>query len=92
MNNVTSKHYCPCCGYDTLNEKPPGSYDICSICYWEDDPIQFDDPSYEGGANRVSLVQGQMNFEMFGACEKDMVKNVTRPTKKDIRNPDWKKY
>ncbi len=24
---------CPCCGYQTLNEKPPGTYDIYSICF-----------------------------------------------------------
>jgi hypothetical protein len=88
----TKKYYCPCCGYETLIEEPPGTYNICKICFWEDDPIQFDEPTYEGGANRVSLIQGQKNFEKYGACEKDMVKNVTRPTKKDKRNPEWKKY
>lgn len=42
---------CPCCGYLTLDEKPPGTYDICSICFWEDDDVQYNDPNYEGGAN-----------------------------------------
>ena len=89
---ANGKFYCPCCGYNTFTEPPTGTYNICKICFWEDDPIQFGDPNYEGGANRVSLIQGQKNFEKYGACEKDMVKNVTRPTKKDIRNPSWKKY
>ena len=84
--------YCPCCGYNTLTEPPTGTYNICKICFWEDDPIQFKDPTYEGGANKASLLQGQMNFERFGACEKNMLKNVRRPTKNDIRNPNWKKY
>lgn len=89
---ANGKFYCPCCGYNTLNEAPTGTYNICKVCFWEDDQIQFDDPNYEGGANRVSLIQGQQNFEKYGACEKEMVKNVTRPTKQNIRNPEWKKY
>ena len=28
-----------------LNE-PPGSHDICSICFWEDDNIQLRWPDY----------------------------------------------
>ena len=86
------KYFCPCCGYDTLTEEPPGTYDICPICFWEDDPIQYKDPVFKGGANRVSLIQGQMNFEKFDACEKDMTKNVVKPTKNNKRNPTWKKY
>ncbi|MFV1884526.1 MAG: CPCC family cysteine-rich protein [Balneola sp.] len=34
----TKKYYCPCCVYDTLIEEPPGTYNICKICFWEDDP------------------------------------------------------
>lgn len=49
------KYHCPCCGYRTLEEKPPGTYQICEICFWEDDDIQFRDPDYEGGANELSL-------------------------------------
>ena len=45
---VTEKFACPCCGYKTFAEQPNGHYDICEVCFWEDDPIQFDDPNYEG--------------------------------------------
>ncbi|MFZ1790883.1 MAG: CPCC family cysteine-rich protein [Saprospiraceae bacterium] len=89
---ANGKFYCPCCGYNSLDEPPNGTYNICTICFWEDDQIQFDNPSFEGGANRVSLIQGQRNFEKFGACEKEMVKNTTRPSTTDIRNPKWNKY
>ena len=44
---------CPCCGYWTLEVF--AAFDICPVCFWEDDPIQFDDPSYRGGANAESL-------------------------------------
>lgn len=92
MKQMEVKFYCPCCGYDTLCEPPGGTYNICKICFWEDDPIQFNDLNYEGGANRVSLIQGQQNFEKFGACEEEMVKNVIKPNKQDTRNLEWKKY
>ncbi|MBS7426825.1 hypothetical protein KHP59_01710 [Virgibacillus sp. 19R1-5] len=49
------KYTCPCCGYKTLNEEPPGTFEICEICFWEDDYTQFADPDYEGGANAPSL-------------------------------------
>jgi len=81
---------CPCCGYKTFRQKPSGTYDICLVCFWEDDPIQLDNPDYEGGANRVSLRQGQKNFEKFGACELNMVKYVQPPTKDEARDKDWK--
>jgi hypothetical protein len=87
---VTGKFTCPCCGYKTFRKKPNGSYDICSVCFWEDDPTQLDDPDYEGGANRVSLKQGQKNFIEFGACERDMIKNVIQPTKDEQREENWK--
>lgn len=57
--NNKKKFKCPCCGNLTLNEEPPGTYDICDICGWEDDEIQFDNPDYEGGANTLSLNQAR---------------------------------
>lgn len=29
------KYQCPCCGYKTLDSR--GEYDICSVCFWEDE-------------------------------------------------------
>lgn len=87
---VTEKFACPCCGYKTFREEPNGTYDICQVCFWEDDPIQLNDANYEGGANRVSLRQGQQNFIKFRACEKEMIKNVRQPTKGEQRDENWK--
>ncbi len=87
---VESKFPCPCCGYKTLIEPPNGSYTICEVCFWEDDPIQFSNPDYKGGANRVSLRQGQKNFIEFGACEREMLKNVRQPLKDEQHDESWK--
>jgi hypothetical protein len=40
------------------------------VCRWEDDNIQFEDPTYEGGANRVSLRQARKNFRRHGVSDK----------------------
>lgn len=84
------KFTCPCCGYKTLDEEPPGTYAICSICYWEDDEVQFDDPDYSGGANTPSLRQAQKNYMLFGASEKRCVEFVRKPDENDVKDPDWK--
>lgn len=39
--------------------EPPGSYDICSICDWEDDNVQLRYPAMTGGANTKSLYESQ---------------------------------
>ncbi|MRS02043.1 hypothetical protein EG832_02240 [bacterium] len=49
---------CPVCGFMTFAE-PPGSYDICSICGWEDDGVQLANPACGGGANTESLIEAQ---------------------------------
>jgi hypothetical protein len=88
--NNKMRFACPCCGYKTYLHEPDGSYDICRVCYWEDDLIQLKDPNYEGGANRISLKQAQRNFQEFGACEKDMVKWVQNPSPEEARDADWR--
>lgn len=75
---------CPCCGYKTLDEEPPGTYAICPVCFWEDDPAQFRDPSYKGGANKEALVEAKRNFKKFGAISDEFLKHV-RPPKMNER-------
>ena len=49
---------CPACGFIVFAE-PTGSFDICSICGWEDDHVQLRYPSLAGGANSESLFDAQ---------------------------------
>ena len=53
MNTVK----CPCCGKSGLREER--SWDVCDFCGWEDDPLQRDEPDFEGGANEKSLNQAK---------------------------------
>lgn len=73
-----SKHHCPCCAFLTLTSK--GSYEVCPVCYWEDDPLQTKDASYEGGANEASLSQARQTFSEIGASSSDVLPFVRRPT------------
>ena len=47
-------YHCPVCG-EYIFDEGPGSFDICPVCEWEDDPVQAADPDYSGGANHLSL-------------------------------------
>jgi len=86
------KYTCPCCGYKTLDEEPPGTFAICKICFWEDDNIQFDDPDYEGGANSESLRQAQQSFIKFGYSKERIKEFVRPPNNSDIKDENWKPY
>ena len=57
---------CPCCGRLTLDEEPPGTYEICKECGWEDDNVQFNDLDFRGGANTESLREARENYARYG--------------------------
>ena len=40
-------------------DEPPGSYNLCAVCDWEDDGVQLRFPSMRGGANGESLFEYQ---------------------------------
>ena len=71
-----ARYACPCCGFLTLEEPERGNYEICPVCFWEDDPVQLEDPDYVGGANDVSLNQARQNFAALRVSEE----RFRRPT------------
>ena len=79
---------CPCCGYEVFDSSP-GSFDICPICFWEDDGVQLYYPLLEGGANGSSLVEAQVSFVQFGACKRDMAQHTRPVGENDRRDPLW---
>jgi len=84
MEEIKMKKKCPCCGFRTLNEI--GEYEICPVCYWEDDSIQREDINYEGGANTVSLKVARENFKKIGASEYIYINKVRLPLEKEKEN------
>ena len=51
---------CKCCGNNTLDME--SKFDICSVCGWQRDCVQEDNPNYEGGANKMSLNQAKQAY------------------------------
>lgn len=76
---------CRCCGFLTLSD--PGVYEICPVCFWEDDPVQNEDSSFAGGANRVTLDEARRNFVEFGAAELGALKDVRSPSREEVPRP-----
>lgn len=77
---------CPCCGFRTLNQRPPGTHEICPVCWWEDDDVQSRDPDFAGGANNVSLRTAMKNFREFGASDLQFTGRVRAPRLEDSPN------
>lgn len=84
-----SSYPCPCCGYLSYDE-PPGSYQICDVCFWEDDIAQLRWPLMAGGPNGLCLVDGQPNFETLGAMARDFVDHVVTPGPTQQRDAGWR--
>jgi len=81
---------CPCCGFLVFTE-PPGSYEICPFCFWEDDGSQLEfATTLAGGANDPTLEQAQMNFRTLGACEERCRQFVRPASPNQPRDPEWR--
>ncbi|QQQ28089.1 CPCC family cysteine-rich protein [Chryseobacterium indoltheticum] len=76
VNNKYKKHQCPCCEYFTLNNKANNTFQICPVCYWEDDGVQMLDPTYIGGANAVSLIVNSSDIDHPISIQSDQVISV----------------
>jgi hypothetical protein len=71
---------CPCCGFRTLAEK--AAFEICAVCFWEDDGQGDDDAGQVlGGPNgQLSLTQARANYRHFGAVDERFLQNVRPPS------------
>ena len=70
---------CPCCGCKTLGAR--GDFEICPVCFWEDDGQDDHDADVvRGGPNGgLSLTQARANYRQFGACDTRSRANVRPP-------------
>jgi hypothetical protein len=78
MSTAQPLYPCPACGFLQFSG-PPGTYEICDICGWEDDHVQLARPLLRGGANRICLFEAQqlalhshpVGVDRFGSAERD---------------------
>ncbi len=81
-------HACPCCGHPTLGER--AGFEICPVCFWEDDGQDDVDAHVErGGPNRGTLWEARANFLKFGACEKAARRHVRPPAFNEPQARHW---
>ena len=75
---------CPCCGNLTLPLEPPGTFSLCEVCWWEDDPVQFANRDYEGGANAHSLNQARALFRTIGVSDPNLKGHERAPREEEL--------
>jgi Cysteine-rich CPCC len=77
---------CPCCHFVTLRER--GGYEICPVCFWEDDgQDDHDAKEVRGGPNaQLSLAAARVNFLSYGASDPKDVDHVRPPTPQELMN------
>ena len=77
MSTDEGAESCPCCGRNTLGER--GGYEICRVCWWEDDGQ--DNPEADavwGGPNSdLSLTQARVNV---------LTRGIFDPRRTDLRS------
>jgi hypothetical protein len=66
---------CPCCGACTLGSR--GDYDICPVCWWEDDGEDNASADEGSGPNHLTLTQARVNF---------LVTGIFNPERVDLRD------
>jgi enoyl-CoA hydratase len=78
-------YHCPCCRYPTLPSR--GRFEVCPICFWEDDgQDDHDAQRVRGGPNgAMSLAASRLNFARIGACEPSLLSVVRMPIPKEKR-------
>ncbi|WP_437417005.1 CPCC family cysteine-rich protein [Sinorhizobium meliloti] len=72
-------HPCPCCKNRTLSAR--AQYEVCPVCFWEDDgQDQADADVVRGGPNgHLSLSIARTNYAAFGASDERFITKVRPP-------------
>lgn len=72
---------CPCCDYYTLAGR--AGFEICPICYWEDDGQDMGELDRVSGPNHITLRAARENFERIGASDEAALPLVAAPGDRD---------
>ena len=88
IETIAPRFPCACCGHRVFHDRV-GSYEICPICFWEDDLVQTRWPDYTGGANKPSLIECQRNYQTFGAKQARVIKHVRPAAENEPIDAGW---
>ena len=73
---------CACVEQRTLDLL--GEYDICPVCFWEDDGNR--DPERYSSVNHMTLGEARRNFRQFGASGQEYLESVDSTPGKYLRD------
>jgi Cysteine-rich CPCC len=80
-----SEFPCACCGF-LVFDQPAGSFALCPVCNWEDDPVQLQFPGTPTGANSGSLYECQVRFLQVVPPDRQIHRGFRRdPTWRPLR-------
>ncbi|MCU1480744.1 MAG: hypothetical protein JWQ19_1530 [Subtercola sp.] len=73
------KSKCEVCGNFTVD---PIGWDICPVCFWEDDGL--DEPDRHSPSNYMTLAEGRAAFAALGAVEQRFEAKVRPPKRIEL--------
>ncbi len=80
-------HACPCCGYKTLPDR--AAYDLCPVCWWEDEGVE---PWEYSAPNGQTLVEAQQEYLAQRLPHRLRLGKVRAPRRGEERDPDWRPF
>ena len=82
----TPSYFCPCCKYKTLHAR--GDFEICKVCFWEDDGQDEHDAEVVRGGSFLLLCLrlALCYFAAFGATEERFCEFVRPPRENEERD------
>ena len=84
VSNEKQRHRCKCCGYYTLvGTVDDIDWDICPVCFWEND-VFGENPEAYSGANHMTLAQGRENYKNYSACDPKSLLHVRLPLPQEL--------
>ena len=83
-----TKFACPICGHLTIDARY--DWDICPICFWEDDTLVDGDKDATSSANGGMLVsEAQTNYILYGYSHPKHKGHVRPPQQDEPKDPNW---
>ena len=75
---------CPCCHFNPLHERR--GWEVCPVCFWEDDgQDDHDADEVRGGPNgSLSLTQARANYVRYKHCGPAPSKLVREPREDEL--------
>lgn len=80
------RHKCNCCGcYTLVGTEEDIAWDICPVCYWEND-VSGENPEEYSGANHLTLAEGRANLWNFSISNRNTLAVEVKPIGLDFQD------